>query len=772
MYCPKCKQEFPGKFCPECGERLIEEPLQNDINLNLSDKAAVLGGLNVMRNDSHNTTNLDQSVTYNSYVTNTVKKSDTELHHERIQMFMECCSRVFHNGLIIEEEKNQLETERIRLGINETDAARLIEQARKSSGGRMTTLSTRDATTLKNIDRYIDNNNITILQGQIPRLAALVSNYNIEEILFKNYMLLAAIEPKELIKKYETNTADEYWQTYWVAVAYMKYDDNNKSEEAIVKLDLYHDYPEDNSLLLSALSTYHDYGGEEAVNYISAVLPEQCSPLLMPFIQSLFLVITPERAAEIAIDKQKCRFYLENLINLENPEAKRKAEEEAIRRAEEEAKRKAEEERRRREEEERRRREQEERRRREEEERRRREEEERRRREEEERRRREEEERRRREEEERRRREQEERRRREEEERRRANINTNEYNVILKSSGSVVLAVVKAVKEACGYGLKEAKDLVDARPCTIKKGVSRSEAETIKSAIEECGGIVEIVKANDNTVNYYTEQYSNISAQEAYYMGENYFYGKNGKAQSYSEAVKYFTIAAEKGDKTAQANLGYCYDTGKGITQDHIKAVRWYSSAAEKGVRAAQFNLALCYEYAKGVKKDYVAAAYWYRKAAEQGHTNAQCSLGCCYEEGRGVTKDFTEAVKWYRKAAEQGYAKAQANLGYCYEQGNGVTKNSTEAIKLYHKAAEQGNSFAQNKLGYHYEVGEIVTKNIEEAVKWYRKSAEQGNKTAQYNLGLCYEYGKGVKKDINEANKWYKKAAEQGHENAKKRLK
>ena len=315
MYCPKCKKEFPGKFCPKCGERLIEEPLQNDINLNLSDKASVMGGLNVMRNDSHNTTNLDQSVTYNSYITNTVKKSDTELHHERIQMFLECCRRVFRNGLIIEEEKIQLETERIRLGINETDAARIIEQARKTSGTRMTSLSMRDEMTIKKIDSYIENNNVAILGGQIARLSALTHNYNIEAITYRYYMLLAALQPQQFIHDYEANTADEYWQTFWAVVAYLKCENSIKAEEAIVKLDLYPNYPEENSLLLSALSTYKYYGSEEAVSYINAVFPEDCSPLLMPFIQALFITMLPERIAEIGANEEKCKFYIDTFID-------------------------------------------------------------------------------------------------------------------------------------------------------------------------------------------------------------------------------------------------------------------------------------------------------------------------------------------------------------------------------------------------------------------------------------------------------------------------
>ena len=66
------------------------------------------------------------------------------------------------------------------------------------------------------------------------------------------------------------------------------------------------------------------------------------------------------------------------------------------------------------------------------------------------------------------------------------------FDVILKSSGSAKLQVVKAVKEACGLGLKEAKDLVDAAPSKLKEGVAKEEAEALKKAVEAAGAEVEV----------------------------------------------------------------------------------------------------------------------------------------------------------------------------------------------------------------------------------------------------------------------------------------
>ena len=64
------------------------------------------------------------------------------------------------------------------------------------------------------------------------------------------------------------------------------------------------------------------------------------------------------------------------------------------------------------------------------------------------------------------------------------------FDVVLKNAGAAKLQVVKAVKEACGLGLKEAKDLVDKAPSIIKEGMSKEEAENLKKAIEAEGAKV------------------------------------------------------------------------------------------------------------------------------------------------------------------------------------------------------------------------------------------------------------------------------------------
>lgn len=67
-----------------------------------------------------------------------------------------------------------------------------------------------------------------------------------------------------------------------------------------------------------------------------------------------------------------------------------------------------------------------------------------------------------------------------------------EFDVILKNAGSAKLGVVKLVKEVTGLGLKEAKDLVDGAPSTVKEGLAKADAEALKAQLEEAGAEVEL----------------------------------------------------------------------------------------------------------------------------------------------------------------------------------------------------------------------------------------------------------------------------------------
>jgi large subunit ribosomal protein L7/L12 len=73
-----------------------------------------------------------------------------------------------------------------------------------------------------------------------------------------------------------------------------------------------------------------------------------------------------------------------------------------------------------------------------------------------------------------------------------AAVEKDEFNVVLTAGGEKKIQVIKVVRELTGLGLKEAKDLVDGAPKSVKDGVAKAEAESMKKKLEEAGGSVEL----------------------------------------------------------------------------------------------------------------------------------------------------------------------------------------------------------------------------------------------------------------------------------------
>lgn len=290
--------------------------------------------------------------------------------------------------------------------------------------------------------------------------------------------------------------------------------------------------------------------------------------------------------------------------------------------------------------------------------------------------------------------------------------------------------------------------------------------------------------------------------QTQYEIGNKYYNGED-VALDYSEAIKWYRLAADQGNAPAINKLK---EIGLESTPKYKVARKTHKPVSRKKVSqvydttpdeldkitdpATQFYIGNKYYSGNGVAQNYREAIKWHRLSADQGYAPAQYNLGRMYDLGFGVEEDCNEAVKWFRLAAQQGNLAAINKLkeieqelsvktdteilfqiGNKYYSGYEVTRDYSEALKWYRRAAYQGHANAQTNLGNMYSWGCGVTQNHTEAVKWYRLAADQGDSVAQYNLGEMYEDGHGVTQDYGEAVKWYQLAAEQGHEEAKGKL-
>lgn len=336
MYCPNCKQEYDGKFCPECGTKLIEKPATSGVNLNLGDANAISGGLHV--SDSHDVTNVDNSVhnitnntsTVNNITNVAAQKTESEILQERKIEFMEAVKQVFADGLLEQDEVMFLERERLRIGLDEVTAKRLIETARKSTNEVRQTLSPTQAFMLKQIKQVIKSNQIDQIKRLLPRLETIAKSTLDEESHYLYGVALAATDPQKLINEYEALTGDDYWQTYWAYIAYTKLGDFKKAEEVLLVLPRYTQYSEENETLLTAVGAMREFGADTAFDFLNTITG-MYSNTLENFVMALFHLLEPD-AIDIPEDAAgSVNFYMENILQFEDAEerARREAEERA-----------------------------------------------------------------------------------------------------------------------------------------------------------------------------------------------------------------------------------------------------------------------------------------------------------------------------------------------------------------------------------------------------------------------------------------------------------
>ena len=353
-YCPNCNIERDGGFCPDCGTRLIEKPVANDIpGINLGDANAISGGLNV--NASKSIHNEDRSVHNIQNTTSTVnniqnvaaQKTEMELLQERKTLYLNACKRAYEDNVLEQDEKLELDRYRMELGLDETSANQILEQVhmlvvRHAQKSELTGIA---KIKLNQLTDALKNNEIAALMRQIDSIEVLAGKFSNDELHRKYYLVLAALKEDNCIEKYTSSMVDNYWQSFWSCLAYQKKGQTARAEEILFSLtDKFPNHPEDNMSLLAVACAYMRKDMAEAAELLQAVSGDY-TPGLQRFAESLYLLMEPETAKEMGATEQGCAFYLVNFFgrNLAaEEEARRKAaEEEANRQAEEDAKRKA-----------------------------------------------------------------------------------------------------------------------------------------------------------------------------------------------------------------------------------------------------------------------------------------------------------------------------------------------------------------------------------------------------------------------------------------------
>lgn len=197
-----------------------------------------------------------------------------------------------------------------------------------------------------------------------------------------------------------------------------------------------------------------------------------------------------------------------------------------------------------------------------------------------------------------------------------------------------------------------------------------------------------------------TERAEAGDAQSQFALALRYL-GGEGVPRDPRQALVWFRRAAAQGHAGAQRQIGNAHARGAaGLAQSWSEAARWYRMAAENGDPLAAFNIARLLERGRGVDRDAAEAVRWYRTAAEAGLAKAMTNLGILLYRGDGAPQDIGEALRLFLEAAAKGDSIAAYNAGVMTEKGRGTTPDPKRAAALYRQAAERDYRDAQWALG------------------------------------------------------------------------
>jgi TPR repeat protein len=214
-------------------------------------------------------------------------------------------------------------------------------------------------------------------------------------------------------------------------------------------------------------------------------------------------------------------------------------------------------------------------------------------------------------------------------------------------------------------------------------------------------------------------------------LGRAYLKG-DGVAKDEKRAFELMSAAAAQGHVEAEAGLGYLLLTGTGTPKDEEKARLALEVAAKQGSAKAAYNLGKLLSDKNEVPEAIPRLA----QSAEAGLLEAELLLADWYYFGReGVPKDYTKAFPLYLKAADQGSAQAQNTVGYMLFSGVGIEMDRSRGAEYYKKAADQGLPKAQVNLAYVYLSTEIFGKNPVECLRLLFIANSKGEVTAKNML-------------------------------------
>ena len=251
---------------------------------------------------------------------------------------------------------------------------------------------------------------------------------------------------------------------------------------------------------------------------------------------------------------------------------------------------------------------------------------------------------------------------------------------------------------------------------------------------------------------YYLRAYALGDARAAYRLGTMYASGR-GVAVDLAVATRWYRLAAEAGLPAGQHALGLTwweghYWTGRALEGSYSEAVRLFELAAERGHSPSYLYLGLALDYGYGVAPDPLLAEAWYERAIEAGNVEAMYRLAELAASDRAVEPDPARALHLLKAAAALGSVDANRRLGEMTWRGDGVAQHPLRAIEYLEAAAEQGDAPSMTLIAQILLSGYGVSRDEVAAIGWYFRAYQAGDADAGYALALAYADGIGVPTD------------------------